>query len=292
MADDNTPVNDGTGANAASGEASQGAAPWYQGGDAELIGHIQNRGLHEKTAAEAAFELARAHREAERYIGVPADQVLKLPKDPTDSAGWRAVQERLGAPKDAAGYDFSSVKKADGSVPDAAFVDAMRAAAAELALTQDAAARVAASFVKFQEGQGSAKATADAAAATEAKDRLTASWGQNMESNTFVADQAAAKLGIKPEVLAKLKDGMGADGVMQMFLKIGVSMGEDKYVASGGVQGNAPRSTEQAVADKSSLMKDQGFVKRYLDGDVEARNQMRALDIIISGESDTGYRAQ
>src|SRR5881394_756652 len=65
--------------------------------------------------------------DAEKLVGVPADQVLRVPKDAADEKGWNAVWSRLGKPTDAKGYDFSDIKFADGTAPDATFVETMRA---------------------------------------------------------------------------------------------------------------------------------------------------------------------
>ena len=47
------------------------------------------------------------YREAEKLIGAPASQLLRLPADPSkDMDGMKAVWQRLGAPSDAKEYDF------------------------------------------------------------------------------------------------------------------------------------------------------------------------------------------
>jgi len=44
----------------------------------------------------------------------------------------------------------------------------------------------------------------------------------------------------------------------------------------------ATSSKGRAQAEKNALKNDKAFVKRYLDGDVDARKKMAALDRIIS----------
>src|SRR5262245_18251845 len=86
------------------------AAPtWFTGMDADLIGHIQTKGWDKLSPEQAAVEITRAHRAAEQHVGVPADQILRLPKDANDAEGWKATFQKLGAPADAKDYDFSSV---------------------------------------------------------------------------------------------------------------------------------------------------------------------------------------
>ena len=78
--------------------------------------------------------------EAQKFVGVPQEQLLRLPKDASDEAGIKAMWKRLGAPDAPEGYDFSGVKFADGTDLDQAFVDRARAAAAKLNMPKDTAA--------------------------------------------------------------------------------------------------------------------------------------------------------
>ncbi|MDE2020403.1 MAG: hypothetical protein KGJ13_08715, partial [Patescibacteria group bacterium] len=114
-------------------------APWYQGADQETVGYLQNRGLDRKTPKEAALEAIKAHREAEKFIGAPADKLVRLPKDEADTAGWEQVYGRLGVPADAKGYDFSDLKFSDGSEPDSDFTDFFKNNARKYHLTKQAA---------------------------------------------------------------------------------------------------------------------------------------------------------
>jgi hypothetical protein len=94
---------------------ASGDKPWYDGAGAEDVGYFQNRGWDKVDAKTAAINAAKAHREAEKLIGAPAAELVRLPKDPNDAAGWAAVRSRLGVPADEKGYNFADVKHADGS---------------------------------------------------------------------------------------------------------------------------------------------------------------------------------
>src|SRR5437879_5504237 len=102
---------------AAAALANSNTASWHQGADAETLGHIQNRGWQDKPANEVALAAIKAHREAEKLIGVPADQLLRLPVSTADAEAWKPVWQKLGAPVDAAGYDFTPIKTAAGEAP-------------------------------------------------------------------------------------------------------------------------------------------------------------------------------
>src|SRR5258708_38450661 len=98
--------------------AAAASKPWYTGVtgvDQEMVGHWTNRGWINKTAPEIAVEATKAAREAQAYVGVPAEQLVRLPKDPKDELGWKQVWQRFGVPKEAKEYDFTPVKFADGT---------------------------------------------------------------------------------------------------------------------------------------------------------------------------------
>lgn len=265
-------------------------AKWYAGADAELIGHIQTKGWHEKPANTVALEAIRAHREAEKFIGVPADQVLRLPKDATDEAGWKALHGRLGVPADAKGYDFTGVKFADGKEPDASFTDWLGQTALALNVPKDAAARMGQELVKYLENNETTLATERAAKLVEEKAALDTNWGANKDANLFIAKQAAAKLGVTPEAIQALEGQIGYAKVMEMFRSIGTKIGEANFIDGGKGPGNGIMTREQAVARKAELMADQAFSKRYLDGDAAAVREMTAVLTLITSDDTEASR--
>lgn len=262
-------------------------APWYEGADAATIGHIQTKGWHEKPANEVALAAIRAHQEAERYIGTPADQILKVPKDATDAAGWATLWERLGKPKDATGYKFEGLKFTDGTEVKQEFTDFMRTTAAELNMPAETAASLATRFVKYLDGADVSESTDRAAKLVLEKADLAKEWGPNQEANLFVAKQAASKLGIAPEAVAALEGQVGYAAVMKMFQKIGTAIGEDKFVSNGNTGlNNGVMTREQAVARKGELMADQDWVKRYQAGGTASKEfrELQGLLTIITSE--------
>ena len=256
-------------------------APWYEGkADAEIIGHWQNRGWHDKDAVTVAIEATKAHRQAEKFIGVPADQVIRLPKDASDEAGWKQVWSRLGASSDPKDYVFNGP---DGKPIEGPLGDFLRDRAAKLQLPKDKAAALAADLVKHtQDTKVAEKVELDAKVAEE-KGALAKSWGKNMEANMFVAKQAAAKLGVSPDQVAALEGVVGYAKVMELFRSIGARIGEDKFVSSTGPTPGV-MTREQAVAKKAELMADSAWAKRYLSGGAPENREMTALLTLIAGD--------
>lgn len=254
--------------------------PWFDGADPEIVGHFQNRGLSDKTASVAAIEMAKAHRAAEALIGLPAERLIRLPADAGDSEGWRAVHQRLGVPKEATDYDFSTVKIGDQPLA-ADLSDSLRAVALKANVSKDGAVEVAKAVATVLDTRAKAAESERLATLTTARETLKASWGANFEGNMFVAKNAAAALEVSPEAIAALEASIGYDKVMQMFRNIGAKIGEDKFVSN--INPNLPgvKTREQAVAEKADLMNDTAWRDRYLAGGRDEVRHMTALNTMI-----------
>ena len=163
---------------------------WFDGFDADTKGYMSNRGLANTTPAEAAAKAIAFHREAEKLIGVPAEQVIRLPKDANDVAGWNAVHERLGKPKEAKDYDFTGL----GEQADEKFVNFVRDASFKYNLTKDTAKALAADIVNFANDEESADVSASTANLERERQELKKEWGFNFEANKLVAQVPLANL--------------------------------------------------------------------------------------------------
>lgn len=239
-------------------------AAWHAGLDGDTLAYVTANGLAEKSAQEAFATAARSHREAQNFIGIPKDQLLRMPSaDRPDDA--RAFWQKLGAPADPTGYDFTGVKPATGEL-DVALADSLRAAAAANNLPVPAAQAVLAAVVKHQETV--AQAALDATKATLATQQaaLRTAWGQNYDANLGIADRTAKALGIDVETASLLGEKVGADKVLEMFRQIGAKMGEDTFVASPNREGDVPKTLGEAQGHLAMLKADPDFGKRLLAG--------------------------
>lgn len=281
------------GAGGAAGGGSSG--PWYSTKlDAEHIGHIQNSGWADKGAEDLAVEAIKAHRSAAKMIGVPADELVRLPKSPGDAEGWGKVWSRLGKPGEAKDYDFSKVqntagktvhdfKAEDGKNPYEAIIESTRNAAFAANLTKDAAASMLAAAIKDFDNRAQ-RTAADAAAALETERAgLKTNWGKNYDAHMVVAKRAAEALGVAPEAVDALEKVVGYSKVMDMFRNIGEKIGEAKFITGGNNGNGGVMTREQATARKAELMRDTAWTAKYLNGDTEAAREMTALNTIIVG---------
>src|ERR1035437_2701236 len=189
---------------------------WSKGLDSGLLGHATLKGWDLSDPAKAFAAAAQAHQSAEQYIGIPANDLMKLPK-PGDSDGWAKVYQRLGTPADPKEYDFSTVKLADGTAPDQAFQDFARATAASLHLAKDAAPLLAQAIVKFRSDIDAAKTVEDTAALANERAALDRNWGAAKAQNLVVAQRAAEALGVEAATVQALEGQVGYAKVMEMF---------------------------------------------------------------------------
>src|ERR1700688_303922 len=267
---------------------------WTTALDAETQGYLSNRGWDKLTPAEAAANAAKAHREAERFVGAPSDKLVRL-ADPTNPAGYRAMWGRLGAPGEAAKYDLSNAKTATGEGLDPALVTRLQTAFDEANVPLSAAQQVAQSLAKYRDETTAASVAEAAALDATNKADLARSWGPNADNNLFVAKKAAEKLGVTPEVVQGLEKLQGYAKTMEMFRQIGEQMGEARFITNttpGGV--NTGAFTREGATEKlNELKSDTAWTARYLAGGQAEARQMQALIEQASGgqERFADYRA-
>lgn len=277
-------VDAGAAAAAAAAAAGGGAKPWYDGVDAETIGHWDNKGWKKDDAKEIALAATKQAREAEKHFGVPADQLLKMPKADAKPEDIKAFWGKLGAPGDAKEYDFSTVKLNGAALPES--IDAaLRASLAQAFVPKDKATGIAAGVAKALESAKTSEDTLHAGKIAEEKALLEKNWGTGakFEANRIMAEEGARRLGIAPDAVKALEGTIGYAGVMEAMRKIGTATSEDTFIERGATGGGIPHTREGAVSRKAELMADTAWAGRYLKGGVAEAREMNALNQMIDG---------
>lgn len=263
------------------------AADWTAGLDAEVVGHWQTKGLvtpgKATTASDVAVAVTKQYRELEKFNGVPADQIARIPKPDAPEAEVKAFWQRLGADADPKQYDFTTVKNTDGTAADPALLDAIRASASGALIPKAAAAKLAADIVKHVEGQTIEKAAQAGANLVAENAKLKSEWGLNWDANMIVAKAGAAKLGVDPAAVAALEKVAGFAKTMEAFRRVGAMSGEAKFITGENPAGSGGVMTrEQATSRVKDLKNDKAWVARYLNGDTAAIREMTELNTMIS----------
>lgn len=270
------------GAPSPGGTAPTGPLNWTSALEPELLGHIQNKGWDKLDMASAAVEAAKAHREAQKYLGVPAEQLLRIPRH-DDLEGQKALWQRLGAPADASGYDLSLVKFADGSELSDEFASTLKTAAAELNLPAGVLPTLASKLAAYFDAE-EANSTAEAASKLAAeKDTLSRNWGANYEGNVQIARKGAEAVGLGADFLNAIEQSAGYAAVMEGLRKIGVASGAANHLTAtlggDGTSNPALASREQALARIDELKADKAWGAKWVRGDAAAVRELEDLHV-------------
>lgn len=257
--------------------------PWYGTPDAETLGYLQARGLDKMTPDKAALEAVKAHRESEKLLGAPKDQLLRLPTK-GNAAEEAEFYTKLGRPAAADKYDFSNFKKADGTpMLGAEEAGVLQNIAFKLNLNPTQANSLVEELARVTIEEARAQEAAGAEAKQTQVQTLKSNWMQNLLAHTVVAENAMQKFGINPAQVPR--DGspieMPYSQFMEIFRQIGARMGEAPAI-TGNASGNAV-TVEQAKYQLSTLIADQNWVSKYDKGDAEVVKQFNDLTRMIAG---------
>lgn len=216
--------------------------------------------------------MLRSYQGAEKLIGVPPAQLLRLPNDTSTKEDLDAFYSKLGRPADAKGYEF---KAPDGV--DRTFLDAAAGKFHELGLTT----KQAQGLREWYDGQGTA--------ATEAQKQqglldnqsqqaaLKTEWGAAYDAKITQARMFANQAGIDAPTLDKLQSVMGFDGVMKFMAGLGAKIGEGSFPTGDRGTAFGALTPAQAQAEIKALQNDKEFRGKYLAGNVEAKAKMAQL---------------
>lgn len=267
----------GAGAAPDAGAGEQLAFDWGKAGLDELsLGYVQSKGW------DGPKSLVESYRNAEKLLGVPADQIVRLPKD-RDPSLMGEVYDKLGRPKSPDGYSIP-MPQAGG---DEALAKAVAPIFHEAGLTQAQVEKV---VGWWNETAGKAVEAQQAELAQRDEQQLAdlkREWGPQGQANAVLVDRAAEKLGLTTDHLQALKQALGPGETMKFLHNIGSRIGVDDAFIDGGHGGGSfgGMSPAQAKAEIAELQRDSGFVRRFAAGDVDARRQMARLNQLAYPEN-------
>lgn len=278
------------GAAGAAGAAAS-STPWHQGIPDEVRGWGQNKGWLVDDPKEAFSKAVNAHREAQRFIGAPPEQLLRIPQPNAESSEVTQFLERIGVPKESKDYDLSGVKFSDGAELDPAFVDMIRGSMHRNRVPKDYASNVVKDIVKFMEDGDKADLADRTAAIQEQTAALDRDWGTQKAAYLVVAKSAMDALGkaanLTPDQIKAGWDaisevgGIGSSYAMKMLFEAGRRMGEAPFI-TGGQGGGGPGllSRDAARAEIEALKTDKEFGKRLIAGGRDERKRWDDLHAV------------
>jgi hypothetical protein len=257
----------GAGAGTAGGAA--GAAPpdpnaWMGGFSDDQKAFVTTKGY------KGPVDILESYRNLEKLHGVSQDRIIKLPEK-MDSPEMRAVWEKLGAPKDAAGYEIATPKGGDEAASKAVAEALFKAGVPKSQAKQFIADMEAFGASRNTAAQETAKAKFDASELTLKKD-----WGAAYDQNVNLAKEAARITGFTGPEIDALAQAKGHDFVMKAFHKMSKGVTEADFVG-GKPPPNGILTPDLAKGEIKNLMRDKGFQEKILTGDREATAKWQML---------------
>lgn len=259
-----------------------GVKPWYDGADADTVGFVQNKKW------ENPLQAIDAYRKLETHIGVPPDQILKLPKF-DDVDGWNGVWTRLGKPESPDKY--GEVKAPEGVQLDMDRIKHFDNVFHTANMTVEQRQKVVDAVIAYEK-QFTDKYVQDLqmekARQTEA---LKKEWGDKMPERVELAKRLVRQNvpdGVdKDQFLVAIEDAVGPAAMAKFFAKIADSMGEDKFHDDAAEPGDKFGYTkEQGINDKNALMSaikaDPKRLAMYNTGKGEDYERMMKLNAFIA----------
>jgi len=257
-------------------------AEWYESLDADTLAHAEAKGWKDPDAGKAAAAAVKAHMGAEKLIGHPADQVLKLPKDAADPA-FKAVYDRVTGmvtPKAAEEYIFGEGTKEE----DAAFV---RKIAVEQKLSIPAAQALVGELAVRAVASEATAAAALETAKTANRATLMQTWGADFDRKSFAATNAAQSAGLPSSILTHIAGLPAKEYIegMNALVALGEKMGEAALHLGGGATRPNPAAGLtglEAQQRLSALGQDKAWSAKFMAGDVETRKEWTDLCTIVA----------
>lgn len=243
---------------------------WQVGLSDELKGYATPKGWKD------VGSVVDSYRNLEKLVGVK-EKLLQVPDDLGDAKSMENVWNRLGRPEKPEGYGFKAEDvKFDKWAKDTFHKAGMTANQAELVMK---------SLNDYDVTQ-SAEAEGTFKAQNEQKiGALKTEWGAAYEQNVNVAKAAAKQFGIDAEIVSKLEQAMGFADTMKFLQNVGSKVGEASFHTGTGAaaSSNTILAPAQAKEKINSLINDKEFAKKYMAGDVQAKNEMEKLNKMAVG---------
>lgn len=240
---------------------------WTTGLNDDLKGYVQNKGFKDPAA------VLDSYRNLEKLRGVPQERLLTLPEK-DDAPEWAQIHERLGKPKTAEEYKFELPEGAK----DEGFEKWVRDTLHSNGISKKAGEAIMKSYSDYFTNQMNAVVEADKVSLANEVKSLQKEWGAAYEQNSGIADRAAAAFGMDEAQIKALGEVMGRAGAMKFLYNIGSRLGEGQFVTGGKDGGGFGILTPAAAMDRiNALKRDPDFSKRYLSGEVGARDEMKRL---------------
>lgn len=263
----------GGGEGAGSGAASGGANDaWFSGFDDDTKGWVSARGLDKLDPTAALPELIKGYRGAESKLGVPADQLIRMPGKDATPEDWKAVYQKLGAPENADGYELPVPEGDSGE-----FAKQAAGWFAEIGVPKAMAAGLASKWNEHVSAMQEAQEQRWEQDFNKQIGALKSEWtGEEYDKNVDLAKRVMRNSGWTQDQLQAIERSLGPKAMLQGFANYGRILGEHRFIDAGGSQ-QFGMTIEGARARLGDLKKDTAWMASYIGGDVDKKSEWKRL---------------
>lgn len=254
---------------------------WTDGLTPDQLAIVQTKGYR------GVADVLTSYSNLEKLHGVPQERLLKLPGADAKPEDWAPIFDKLGRPADPGGY---AVDVPAGMSDE--FAKAATAQFHQLGLSKSQGEGLVKWFNEQQGGAASKVAETQAMNSIHQEAKLKAAWGPAYDQNLATAKATVNKFELTAEQIDGMQHALGFDGVMTLLHKIGEGLGEHGFITGDASSGSKILTPEQAQLEIKKLQTDPEFGKRYINGDVEARNRMEALQKWANPGNVTNHYSQ
>lgn len=247
------------------GESQVTVPDWAKGFEPDVAEWVGKKSFPDVGA------LAKSYRHLEQTFHADKQgRAIILPGQDAKPEEWGQIWDRLGRPKDPAGYGFEAPEGADPKLAEG-LTQAFHAAGlnpTQAGLVYDAIKALA---------DDTPDAEARAAKNRSDHDEIRREWGPAYEQRRAIAQRAARAMGIGSEDLNKIEDALGTRFVFEKMFALGEALREDAGVGdiSGRPQSYGTPAAAQARIEE--LKTDKAFMARIEAGDKSAQAQWDAM---------------
>lgn len=235
-------------------QQQQTNSPWYGEIPAdrpqEFRDWVQNKGFKDPISA------LESYHNAEKLLGAPAEQVIKLPKA-DDAQAWEGVWNKLGRPDKPEAYELPVPVGEDGkpNEADVKFSQFVSGIFHKAGVPKSMAQAIAQQVNEYSAQQAQAYRQQLEQQATQELNALKQEWGAEYDKNAEFARRGLAaygkKAGLDNDDLATLENALGTAKMLKLFVELGQTTQEHGF--GGGSDQGVSLTPAQAKAKLDEL---------------------------------------
>lgn len=255
------------------GGGGQQTTSWADGFDQDTKQWLESKQLTKLDAQKVLPEVVKGWRGAESKLGVPADQLARVPKDENDAEGLKNYLSKLGVPEKPEGYEIKPDEGMESDFPEQA---------AKWFFEMNVPKNIAKGLYGKLKGYAQSTLEASEAKWNEQADKdiaaLKGEWkGEEFDKNVELARRVRATMGLSHEETLSVERAIGVKRAAQVFSALGKTLGEHRFVGGDTIQSRFAMSPEAARTRIIELQRDSKWMESYLGGDADKKAEWTRL---------------